>query len=190
MNYREFSDEARMDASVMDLYKSTLTLEGDVAEFGVFRGRSSARFFEILPHSKTLHLCDSFEGMLEDSSNEEDPYMRVGDFFNTSVGLVESRLSEISTTKKYQIHKGWIPPIPESILEVEKFCFVYIDIDLYKAYKEVLNFVWPRLVDGGILYMDDIYHDSCPGATKAFKEFVKENHLKNVSGKFLKKGGH
>src|SRR5829696_4143343 len=42
--------------------KATKALPGDIIEFGTFQGGSAGVILQSLDSSKTLHVCDSFEG--------------------------------------------------------------------------------------------------------------------------------
>jgi len=50
-----------------------------------------------------------------------------------------------------------------------------IDCDLYKSYKTTLQFVWPKLINGGLLYLDEYYSLKFPGGKIAVDEFLFEN---------------
>ena len=52
--------------------------------------------------------------------------------------------------------------------------FLRLDTDLYKTTKIQLEVLYPRLVSGGILHIDD--YGACSGVKKAVDEFFFENH--------------
>jgi len=54
---------------------------------------------------------------------------------------------------------------------VKSIFSVLIDCDLYKSYLDVLNFVWPKLVNGGYVYFDEYYSLKFAGARIATDEF-------------------
>jgi O-methyltransferase len=52
----------------------------------------------------------------------------------------------------------------------EKFCFCHIDVDVYLSAKHIVDWLWDKLVVGGIIVFDDYGFDSCPGITKYVDE--------------------
>ena len=63
----------------------------------------------------------------------------------------------------------------------KKFCFVHLDVDLYKSTIESLRFFFPKMVSGGIILIHDYHSD---GIQKAIKEFKSDNqiHLIELTG--------
>ena len=63
----------------------------------------------------------------------------------------------------------------------KKFCFVHLDVDLYKSTIESLRFFFPKMVLGGIILIHDYHSD---GIQKAIKEFKNDNqiHLIELTG--------
>lgn len=51
------------------------------------------------------------------------------------------------------------------------FSLVFIDCDLYAGYMDTLSFAWKRLLNGGIVFLDEYYSLKFPGARLAVKEF-------------------
>jgi hypothetical protein len=58
-------------------------------------------------------------------------------------------------------------------IETGKLSAVLLDCDLYDSYRSVLNYVWPRLSVGGMIYLDEYYSLKFPGARIASDEFLK-----------------
>ena len=114
---------------------------------------------------KKLHLFDTYEGMPE-VDPEIDTFHK-GDFANTSessvVGFVGNAEMVIS-------HKGFIPDTFRG-LEDSRLCFAHVDVDIYMSVKDCFEFIFPRLVVGGVMVSDDYGCLGCPGARKAVDEF-------------------
>ena len=51
------------------------------------------------------------------------------------------------------------------------FCFVHIDVDIYKSVMDCCTFFYPRMEKCGIMIFDDYGFLSCPGAKMAVDEF-------------------
>lgn len=74
--------------------------------------------------------------------------------------------------------KLYVGPFKDTMMNKEldslAFKFVFLDCDLYSSYCETLNFAWPKLVQGGIVVLDEFYSLKFPGARVAVLEFFKD----------------
>ena len=75
-----------------------------------------------------------------------------------------------------QIIKGEFPESGKEITD-KKFCFVHLDVDLYKSTIDSLRFFFPKMILGGIILMHDYHSD---GIQKAFREFRNENDIQVI----------
>jgi hypothetical protein len=105
----------------------------------------------------------------------------------------ETVKANLSHYPNVEILRGWIP---ERFPEVSSlsFCFVHIDVDLYQPTLDSLSFFYPRLVRGGLIVCDDYGFSTCPGATRAFDEYMKDKpekiiHVPTGQGFIIKGGG-
>lgn len=170
--------------AIVEALVRTKTLDGDVCEFGVAQGETSALIAnEILPTGKILHLFDSFEGLPEPSGKDRliDDIFSLGSIqayagrMSCPEGMVVSRLSEISfPSSRYCIHKGFI----EDLIRVDdnlpgEVSFAYVDFDFYEPTKIALRFLHNVTQLGGIIIVDD-YNFFSTGPKTALDEFVKE----------------
>lgn len=144
----------------------TLRLKGEIAEFGVYKG-GSARILASEKGSREVHLFDSFDGMHKTS---EFDLHRKGDFRDTSLEKVKKYLQLYD---KVFFHKGWFPQTTKGV-EKKRFSFVHLDVDLYQSAMDALAFFYPRLVKGGIVLSHDYNSISCPGVSKAFRQFMTD----------------
>lgn len=141
-----------------------------VAEAGVFRGEFAKeinRFF----NQRLLFLFDTFEGFDErDFSSEEDKsFVEAGHFNNTSIDLV---LNKMPYKNKCVIKKGYFPESAQGLDEL--FGFVSLDMDLYKPILEGLRFFYPRMINGGVILVDDYFTPCYPNVRKAVECYQKE----------------
>jgi hypothetical protein len=145
-------------------------LPGDTVECGVYCGATSELICEKFKETpKIHHAFDSFEGLSQPLAPDGNAW-RKGDL-KVAEDIVRKNLA--SFEDKVIIYKGWIP---ERFSEVsnKKFCFVHIDVDLYQPTLDSLRFFYPRLVSGGIIMCDDYGFSTCPGAKKAFDEYIED----------------
>lgn len=151
--------------------------EGDVAEVGVYRGHFALCIAKYFP-DKTVHLFDTFVGFpasefCEHDRTNAEAFHVLGDFNDTSVEKVQSLLN---THDCYNIvfHEGVFPATAESV-RGKNFCFVSIDVDLYKPTRAAWAFFYPRVNKGGkIVLYDDYFGVACAGARKATDEFLAD----------------
>lgn len=63
----------------------------------------------------------------------------------------------------------------ETVEEIdEEFCFVNLNMDLYKPTLEGLKFFWTKMVNGGIILVHDYFSKGYEGVNKAVEEFLQE----------------
>jgi len=127
----------------------TLHLEGDVCEFGVAQGATSALIAnEIRETNKKLWLFDSFEGLPRPT--EQD--ILIDDIFNLGSiekyqGLMASgqdqvtgRLNAINFPfDRVQIVPGFIEKTAQYASLPKQVCFAYVDFDFYEPIKIALE---------------------------------------------------
>ena len=141
-------------------------IEGSIAEVGVYKGGSAEAIAKNKRSDKRLFLFDTFEGMPE--TCDKDNYHKRGDFADTSMESVQAGLAKY---KNVHIHKGLFPQDTGHFVAEERFSLVHIDVDIYRSYMDTLEFLWPRVVRGGVVVMDDYNGKACLGAKAAVDEF-------------------
>jgi O-methyltransferase len=163
---------------LFDLLERTSTIPGDVAECGVWRGRSLVAMGLYLTQQgsrKTIFGFDSFQGF--DASVQTDLLLggtdvevkRVGGFDNTSYSLVQRKLDAFRLNN-VRLEPGFFQ---ESLArcKAENFSFVHLDCDIYESYAVCLEFFYPRLSPGAFMLFDEYNDTSWPGANRAVDEF-------------------
>jgi len=141
-------------------------LSGDVAEVGVYKGGTAkllAKSFE--QTDKTLHLFDTYSGMPPTDRNKD--LHSEGDFGDISLEKVKLFLNDCGNVRFY---KGLFPHTAGPVDGVT-FCFVHIDVDIYKSVYDCCEFFYSRMVRCGVMFFDDYGFLSCPGAKMAVDEF-------------------
>lgn len=129
-----------------------------------------AAILHALDPGRDLHLFDTFTGFpasdLEGETGEAATYTT--DHFS-DVNL--KRLYEMFENKeKIHVYKGYFPDTIKELHE-KQFALVNLDADLYKPTKAALDFFYPCLSPGGVIFIHD-YNYKWPGIIKAVDEFV------------------
>ncbi len=146
-------------------------IAGAVAELGVYRGELAAILNRLFA-GRTLYLFDTFEGFstndLYDGQEKKHSQAAVGDFKNTSIDMVLSRMPE---PDRIVIKKGYFPETAEDLEET--FAFVSLDVDLYKPTVAGLHYFYPRLAKGGCIFIHDYNNRRYKGVRRAVDEFIE-----------------
>ncbi len=154
--------QARSEAFL--LYSCALKtnkLEGDIAEVGVYQG-GSARLICEVKGKRRLYLFDTWEGLPYD--DEFDAHMKKG-LYKAEYEAAKNYLKKFNGVS---FHRGVFPGT-SGVVKNKKFSLVSLDLDLYKATKESLEFFYPRMVKGGVIISHN-YKD-LSGVKKAFDSF-------------------
>jgi O-methyltransferase len=149
---------------LVDCVNSCLKLDGSIAEVGVYRG-GSAKLMCNYKGTKELYLFDTFEGLpyLDKESN----YFKKGQYSSP----FEAVKSSLQNYENIHLFKGLFPASALPVGE-KRFCFVHLDVDLYKSTKDCLDFFYNRMTKGGMILSHD--YPLIPGVKKAFDEFFAD----------------
>ena len=172
---------------LFDLLDKTLAVAGDVAECGVFRGRTLVPIAVYLAqNSSPKHIFgfDSFEGF-DDAVNVDvglgglpSKDKHVAAFNETSAPFVQAKLTRFGV-RNVTLVKGFFRDTLGQHAE-RRFSFVHLDCDIYASYKECLEFFYSRTNPGGIILFDEYKDPRWPGCTKAVDEFLADKRERPV----------
>ena len=159
---------------LFQLVHKASSLEGSMAECGVFRGGTALLLAKLKPENKRLYLFDTFDGMpLTDPGRDRH---RSGDFSDTSLAHVQNLLHGYDNV----VFRPGFFPTTTGGLEKEIFSVAHCDMDIYSSVLEFCHFFYPRLVCGGVMIFDDYGFLSCPGAKAAVREFCLKEGIIEV----------
>lgn len=144
--------------------------KGDIIEVGVWRG-GTGLILASANQSATVYLCDTFEGVVKASS--KDSVYKGGEHNDTSEKIVTDLLKK-NNLNNFKLIKGIFPDQTENKIDSETFKLCHIDVDVYESAKDIFNWVWPKLIKGGIVVFDDYGFAACEGITSLVNELNKE----------------
>ena len=153
-------------------------IPGHFAECGCFQGHSSYVIASLLQQQdfqETYWIFDSFEGISDKSpvDNEGEGAGIPQDFLKATMENLQRVLKPFPFVS---IHKGWIPEVFDTApVASEKFAFLHIDVDLYEPTKAALEYFFPRLSPGGVVFVSNYNVSHWPGSIQAVDEFVADN---------------
>jgi hypothetical protein len=133
----------------------------------VYRGHTAAaikRTLEKHGSDKALYLFDSYAGM-PDVTHPVDGDWEKGDLAS-GVEHVQQLFEDQSGVHIVPGYFNNTLPDHQDL----KFSFCHVDADLYTSIKECIEFILPRLSEGGTIVFDDYGFRDCPGAKEAIEE--------------------
>lgn len=157
-----------------------LALEGDVCEFGVGSGATSAFLAnEVAASDRTLWLFDSFEGLPRPSPEDTlvDDINSLG-----SIHAYAGKMRHSPREARWRLSRVGFPPervrlvhgaIEHTITAEfpDKVCFAYVDFDFYEPITVALEHLDATVVKGGHIIVDDYGYFSS-GAKASVDEFL------------------
>lgn len=165
---------------VFRLLESTLGLDGDVAECGVWQGQMLVpigMYMRRRAPRKRVWGFDSFQGLDDTVSvdlalgGDVDERKRIGGFSDTSHSAIARRVQAFGLGDTVQLVPGYFQDTLHKHADL-RFSFVHLDCVLYESYRHCLEFFYPRLARGGVILLDEYKDPPWPGCTRAVDEFM------------------
>ena len=172
----------------LDAYRRILDLPGHVVECGVFKGASFSRFamlralFEA-QHSRRIIGFDTF-GSFPETDHAGDKKLRerfvdsAGDQ-SISVDQLDQVLEHKGLNKNIELIAGDICKTVPDYLEKRpelKIALLNLDTDIYEPAVTTLEHLYPRIVPGGVLLIDD--YGTFPGETEAVDQYFSGRNVR------------
>lgn len=143
----------------------------------MFRGEFAKELNRYFPDCK-CYLFDTFDGFDEkDIILEQKDSMVVANYMK---GLSEQLVYEKMPYKQMvEIRKGYFPNSAKGI--EDSFCFVNLDMDLYKPTYEGIVFFYPRMISGGIILIHDYFSDAYSNVRQAVEDYEKNYSVRLIT---------
>jgi O-methyltransferase len=167
----------------LDLAFEYRHVPGVVVECGTWRGGMIAGIAAILGNNREYYLFDSFEGLPEakpiDGENAQawqndtqSPYF----FDNCKAEMAEAeRAMKLSGVTNFTIVKGWFDQTLPNFSDDKPIAILRLDGDWYESTMTCLENLYPKLVPGGIIIIDD-YH-TWDGCSRAIHDYLTREKL-------------
>lgn len=155
-------DETRL-YELWQLTAQLASVGGVILEVGVWRGGSGcllARRSREDRSDASVYLADTFAGVVK--TGKLDPVYQGGEHADTSPALVEALAASMQLDNVH-VFVGRFPDDTGTTVEQRKFKLAHIDVDAYESAKDVAEWIWPRLVIGGVIVFDDYGTPTTPG---------------------------
>ena len=167
-------------------------ISGAVVECGVWRGGSMMAAAFALQHlestTRQLYLFDTFSGMPEPRPIDRDRDGRpASDWLRdeTAAGDMVRACCDLPTVRQAMLRTRYpwkkivfVPGRVEEVLPAEapgKIALLRLDTDWYESTYHELEHLWPRLVEGGVLIIDDYGH--WQGTRRAVDEYFARHRI-------------
>lgn len=177
----------------LKIFQKSKGLEGDFVECGVWKGGMSAAAADLLKDERTYYLFDSFEGLptAEDidgaaakawQKNTDSPW-----FFDNCAAdeSFAEKAMQLSRCRHYKIVKGWFENTLPSTAFNRPIAILRLDADWYKSTYYCLEQLFPKLVENGIVIIDDYY--TWDGCTRAVHDYL--SHTQSAARIYQTPGG-
>lgn len=179
-NSADFVRFSQID-KILDEAKS---LDGDVIELGVYRGRLSQLIADKVRYTKNKRyiLVDTFNGFkpTEVANDVEKGYIsgEIEDFSNTNLNLVLDKIENVGLSlERVEMRQGYFPNSLISSDYSRNFCFASVDFDLSLPTAEALEYLWPRMIKGGYIVVHDYGNDKYSGVRAVVDKFIRDNNI-------------
>lgn len=174
-----------------ELFLKVMNLPGDIVELGVYRGAtlmSWANFLEIRnmgDRQKQVFGFDNFAGITELHEKDGREDLKVGKVVSGyNSGPFEEILEDaisifdrdrfIPYKPRVKLVKGNIEETVPRFVEENpglRICLLHFDADMYQPTKVGLEYLWPRVVPGGVVLFDEYGLRPWEGESQAVEEF-------------------
>lgn len=154
----------------------------NAVECGVFTGSSLVACSKLAHESgipfKMLGL-DTFSGLppLSEEDKQHAPedaiYRTKTMFTETSLSGVQTLITEAGLNDNVELRQGLFSQTLPT-LEEQLYHYVNIDCDLFEPHIECLEYFYPRMVPGGVIFFDDYNSINYPMAGKAIDQFFAD----------------
>lgn len=169
-------------------YICTSGISGDVVETGVWRGGSSMMAaLTLLEHDSTerdLWLYDTYEGMAEpteidrsfDGQSAKEQWEKTPDWCAASLDDVQTNMRTTGYPfERIHFIEGKVEDTIPTAGVPDSIALLRLDTDWYVSNKHELNNLYPRLVAGGVLIIDDYGH--WDGVRRSVDEYFAEQGI-------------
>ena len=170
---REYSDIA--PNTLVDVYRcyelwqlvgqAAKLQAGALLEVGVWRGGTGAliaRCAKLNGLTDPVILCDTFTGVVK--TGPLDSVYQGGEHHDCTKDDVIALIERLDLDN-VEILEGTFPDESGTALSDQQFRFSHVDVDTYESTRGVVEWLWPRLVRGGIMVFDDYGFQTCDGVT-------------------------
>ncbi|WP_153799444.1 TylF/MycF/NovP-related O-methyltransferase [Foetidibacter luteolus] len=168
------------------------SVDGDIVECGSWKGGMMAGISSVLGRKRMYYLFDSFEGLPAAKQVDGEAAIRWQNDKNSELYLnnctadeIEAREAMQKAEVPHEVIKGWFNDTVSSFRSTNKIALLRLDGDWYESTLTCLQALYPKVVKGGLVIIDDYY--SWDGCSRAVHDYfssigssIKIRSLKGV----------
>ncbi len=102
-----------------------------------------------------------------------------GNFSNTSKQVLNKKIELLGLDNIVLVEGNFSDTMNEEQFPMKIFASMF-DCDLFESYITTFNFVWPRLIKGGLCYLDEYWSLKFPGAKIACDQFLADHQHRMI----------
>ena len=187
-NYGLFSGDTNLfkTLTIYNLIKQTEKVNGDIIEFGIWRGNTSLlikKILEIYRINKKVFMFDHFRGLRHFQRKDGNKAKFLKGSYLGNKKPIKELINFFKFKNIYFIDKD-ATKLNNNFFGKQKFSMAIIDVDLYEPTKKILEALKKNISKNGIIIFDEGRSKLFPGEGLALKEFLKNNKstfkLKNI----------
>jgi len=181
-NYGLFSGNTNLfkTLKIYELLNEVSHIKGDIIELGIHKGNTSLlikKILDIFKIKKKLFLLDHFKGLVNFTDNDTKISKKFEFKYKSKKKQVEAFINFFNLKNIKIINKDATTLRKGFFDKKQKFCFVYLDMDLYEPTINALNSIDKHVSKGGYIIFDEgLKKDWSEG--KAIKKFYNLNKKK------------
>jgi hypothetical protein len=200
----------------IEIFNKTIDLPGSVVELGVFKGASFMTFLKLCDiHCagdtlKKVIGFDTFSGFVgidkKDGKENKKRDLKKGgfnaqNFLKVLEGAIELERSDsfIPRFNRVELIKGNVMETVPKYVQANpglRISLLHLDMDLYEPTKVALEYLYPKVVSGGVVLLDEYGMAGFPGESAAFDEYFGNHRpvlkkfpfISTPGGYFIKQG--
>lgn len=161
-----------------NLVEQLKNLQGSIMEVGLWKGGTASvicKAENLYNNNTKIYLCDTFKGVVK-ATQDDNCYVGGEHAFDDEQHILNLVQSVGVGTDNIKILRGIFPDeTQQHIPSNELFKFCHIDVDVYQGTKDIIEWIWPKMVVGGIVVSDDYGIEPIQGVTKAINHFMGDN---------------
>jgi len=138
--------------------------EGDFVECGVFTGMMSSlicNYFDFAEKPRRFWLFDTWEGIPTEGLSDRDA--KIAEGYNKDYhakDIFEDVKKNFSVFPECKLIRGFLPD-SLSKAEIDKIAYLSIDLNNAKYEQGCIEVLWPKIVSGGVILLDDYNFSNC-----------------------------
>jgi hypothetical protein len=183
-----------------ELYKLVQDVPGSIVECGVYQGNSFFSFHKFLeifhPGDRIRHVIgfDDFKGLRlsqEDGPQYPNRSKVEGGWKSEGFKPTLDKLLHIHTMdqfvpqsqRAFLIEGDILETVPRYVADNPglRISLLHLDVDVYKPTKVALDYLYDRVVPGGLVVLDEYAMLEWGGESKALEDFLEERKISDIN---------